>query len=500
MMFISFLYPYKIRDIEAPYLWVFYKQINHFSADEIAFIGDEDYFKSPDFFISKERWETMSGSFSYNGYYLPTQVKLNEYDKYFIDKNIFKSLEKQNSYSANLTWNNLILNRNEILEEKLIEVIKKCMDKYGKIEAILTWCNCASLNYVANKFAIKVIHNEVGPLRKPLYTHTAYFDFSGVNGNTESKKRYQQFENLEKNSKNNVPVFKREDLLNFFLEYPGERDQLEDCYDIGVALQVEDDSNIIAYSNGLDSYTLLQSVTKHFSKEKILIRKHPNGHVDYSSDFGVLDQSVNSIEFIKKCKQICTINSSVGIEAVLHGKPSYILGDNPFLFMTDDSFCGEKIVENYNIRKLNFALFGYIIPYDLLFNIDYYRWRLTMPDESEIYLFHLKYYLRRLLILNIKRDSTEIIIRSLLENNVIAADFIKEKIMLFAEKKFIKELLVKKQKEKERIIEEKERIIEEKEQIIEEKERIIEEINNSNGYKLLKKYYHLRNKILNNND
>jgi len=59
------------------------------------------------------------------------------------------------------------------------------------IEAILTWCNCPSLNAAAKEKGIPVVHLEIGPLRWPQYRPTAYLDFSGVNGNTEAERRYR---------------------------------------------------------------------------------------------------------------------------------------------------------------------------------------------------------------------------------------------------------------------------------------------------------------------
>ena len=71
--------------------------------------------------------------------------------------------------------------------------IKQIIDKYDDIKAILSWCNCPSLQNIADKLGIKVIYNEVGALRPPFYNYMAYFDFSGVNGNTESEKDIKFF-------------------------------------------------------------------------------------------------------------------------------------------------------------------------------------------------------------------------------------------------------------------------------------------------------------------
>ena len=65
------------------------------------------------------------------------------------------------------------------------------------IELILSWSNCPSLEAVAAERGIPVAYLEVGPLREPQYRSTAYFDFSGVNGNTEAEARYQTGNGLQ---------------------------------------------------------------------------------------------------------------------------------------------------------------------------------------------------------------------------------------------------------------------------------------------------------------
>ena len=47
-MFLSYLLPFPARGQPALYLWVLYKQIAHFTPQEIAFIGSAAYFRSPE--------------------------------------------------------------------------------------------------------------------------------------------------------------------------------------------------------------------------------------------------------------------------------------------------------------------------------------------------------------------------------------------------------------------------------------------------------------------
>lgn len=147
-------------------------------------------------------------------------------------------------------------------------------------------------------------------------------------------------------------------------------------------LQVEDDSNIIAYSNGFDNPEIVDYVKSKTSS--VLIRKHPYGRVNYK-DIENGSEDLTPQEFIALCEKIITINSSVGFEALLWGKPSEILGDSPFSFISRDS--------TVFVDALRFALLNYLVPFDFLFNKEYYDWRITMPDEDSIREKHLLYYL-----------------------------------------------------------------------------------------------------------
>lgn len=390
-MFVSFLYPYNVKYLNSAYLWVFYKQLSHFNLDEIVFIGNEDYFIKPSILLQQEpiRWELAPNSQAYHEYQVPEDDVIEQVEKYIINSSIFHQLE-QKYLSNNRVWKELMTERVPELENSLTLIIEDILKRHQSIDAILTWCNVLSLSFVAEKFNIPVIHNELGALRKPGFFHTAYFDFSGVNGNTEAEKRFEQFQReLRSVSEGKIPILKREDLLLYIANEPNHAEVLaEDTneYDVGLPLQVEDDSNIIAFSNELNNFELIHLAKKHFPG-KVLIRKHPGGYVDYDdSRLGYIDQSVNSIQFIKKCRQIVTINSSTAFEAALLGKKVTVFGEASFKMLSG-------LDDEREIReRLNFLVFGYLIPYSLLFDKTYYKWRLTRPSETEIYLYHYRYY------------------------------------------------------------------------------------------------------------
>ncbi|MBK5274129.1 MAG: hypothetical protein JJE30_03635 [Desulfuromonadales bacterium] len=390
-MFVSFLYPFRIRNIEAPFLWIFYRQLAQFKHDEITYLGSPDYFVDPSGF--GERWEFNRGAQENLGYSIPTKMDLDVINKRIIDHPVFDDLSKLPT--ANSAWKHLITERHEGLE-KAIETHLADIIRQHPVEAILTWCNCRSLSVVAEKYGIPVIHNEQGPTRSPHYTQTAYLDFSGVNGHTEAHSRFLRFKaEVEGRS---VQILSKKELLYLFVQEHYLPELISEGtsrpFDMGLALQIEDDSNVIAYGKGYNNFELIHSARKLYNRDAILIRRHPRGHLEYKENLGVIDDSPNVFAFFKKCRRIATVNSSVGLEALLFDMPTFILGDSPFSFMTNNRLdsVADGLDINDQLLALNFILFGYLIPYELLFNVDYYRWRLAERSEIEIFQYHQNYY------------------------------------------------------------------------------------------------------------
>jgi radical SAM protein with 4Fe4S-binding SPASM domain len=399
-MFVSFLFPYKRHNrakwaVQTPYIRFFYMQLNKFKADEICFIGNAEHFKHVEYYRKMGYWFAGQAAQDDLGYTVPSDVVIDRARKFIIEDAIFDALEREFGYSKNKTLAFLISKRYPRLESALRKIFTE-ISRTETIEGVITLCNCPSLQKVADEFGIRVIHNENGPLRKPHYVPTFYFDYKGVNGNTECFNRFQVFKRLCDRDK--VHVFSEKEIL-FLI---GRDEYLNRIfsnkpvrYKVGLALQVEDDSNLLAFSGGLSNLDILLLAREFFDKEEVLVRRHPQGYLNYDS-WAVTDQSTDQIDFIKSCERILTINSSVGVEALLYRKNVIMLGQNPADFLTRhsiDETAGVTLSQEELLLGINFLIFGYLVPYEYLFDPHYYRWRLRNPPETEIYNKHLHYYL-----------------------------------------------------------------------------------------------------------
>ena len=251
----------------------------------------------------------------------------------------------------------------------------------NKIDAAFTYCNNRTLLNTCKEHGIPVVHNERGPLRYPFFHNTFYFDFSGVNGDTEFYSRFLKFEQIA----DKVKIYSRDELLQIVTrqcqwQYMKYLIKSKPSYRCGVALQVDVDTNMVAYNKGWTSADLINKAMRE--NGKTLIRNHPLSSMQYATNKslgnGVIDRSENSLEFISKCEKIMTINSSVAFEAMLMGKEVEILGDSPFAQIS-------KMNEREKLIALNFAVFSYLVPANLWNDKDYCNFRITEKDEEVLY-------------------------------------------------------------------------------------------------------------------
>ena len=263
------------------------------------------------------------------------------------------------------------------LENELFSLLTK--EIIQRVDAFVSICNCPSLEKVARALNKEVIHLEIGPLRAPMYRNTAYLDFTGVNGNTEARARYESCQT-------EIDITcSMNDLHRYFLEAISLPSSSENQV-AGIVLQVEDDSNIIAYSHDFTNISLISYVRQQHALENILVRAHPGSLFRLRDDIFSIDASANSLEFIQKCHSIYTINSSVGLEALLCEKKTNILGDCSYAFVAEEASGPNRV------NAMAFYLFAYLVPFELIFNLEYLRFRLDHPAELDIVRKHLQFY------------------------------------------------------------------------------------------------------------
>jgi len=381
-MFVSFLMPHIDRGSGPLFHWVMLAQMASFTPDDIAFIGDDAYFDETCIPFG----EVLSiGGIQFS---VPDRERFRAYRKVVLPADSVGELVER--LGTQLDAFKLLLTE---VHPPLVAALDKVVEEIGlesQIEAFLTWSNCPALGQVASKLGVPVIHNEVGPLRSPRYIDTFYFDFHGVNGRTESAGWID--EAALRASMDGARMLPADELRGRMLldlarpEPPKERTPL------GIALQVEDDSNSIAFANDWSSIRLISLGLTRYRAEQISIRSHPAARFAYRGGVGAVDSSADSLEFLSCIERLYSINSSTLVEAMFWGVPFVALGDTPIASFSEGAAL-RPLFERDPDLCLNAFFLAYLMPAELLFNPEYYRWRLEAPRSlAQLHDYHLKTY------------------------------------------------------------------------------------------------------------
>lgn len=387
-MFVFNLCPMPLKVNSQIYSWMLVIALQNFKADEIVLLGTKNQLRKP----SETKYEDWIQKSFLNNINLkeldqkfekcrkitvPDYIVNNAVDSYINPIKFFEDFVNIgiNSY---LNW--------------LVDEIQDKINEGWNVLAFITWINDKTIEDVAKIINKPVIHMEGGNLRLPTAKiSTFYFDFKGVNGNTSAENRSYEANLFKINYAMNLNELRKyifkEEVVNELREIE------EDIFEIGIPLQVEDDSNVLVFNNNYSLLDIMYLGVRFFPKEKVLIRKHPMAtlKIEDENKFGITDCSKNSLYFSKKCKRIITLNSSVALDGLLLGKNVFIFGNSPMSYMANNSIDRKLKIPKNKINldsELVWYVIGYLIPYKFWMNPDYIKWRLTYPTEEEIFLKH----------------------------------------------------------------------------------------------------------------
>jgi Glycosyltransferase 99 family N-terminal domain/Glycosyl transferases group 1 len=382
-VFVSFLLPSIFEGVRARHLLVFYKQLAAFGRDEIAFVGEPDYFRAPGDWRAEGRGEWQQGWQDTYEFSPPDNLDGLIYQA--LPANLFaKRLAHQSSWNL-YAW----MSRRRMPElEAAFSTALDALETWGPIDAILTVKNVPSIDAVARARGLEVIHCEFGPVRKPGYAMTGYWDLRGVGTETDAPRRFTVFQNDVQ--RGHIPILTREQLLRLLRraplpQIPAARDA---TFRVGLGLQGEDNT----YAVGLGPMDLVSWARRHVDRDELLIRHHGGAQTNCSDQLGVIDKSATATEFIAQCQSVMTVTSGMALEALLLGRQSVVIGDSPFQIASARSLSQAPLDAEAELIALNFLALGYVVPLDLVFNAAYSRWRLTGPSESEIAERHRTWY------------------------------------------------------------------------------------------------------------
>lgn len=323
--------------------------------------------------------------------------ELGDVEQYTIPDELFDSIELE-SGSRTQALMNLVADKNEKIERVFDEIILQIQDKHPgeKIEGIFHFLESFQfLRNISQKYNIPLINYSFSAIRKPHgYRQTLYH--VNLNGylytSKECEERYQRF--LKEN--NDIPVFTNREIITIIgkertlpllpLIEATPKFEMGICGDGFALLPQHFDRNVYTDDD------VFYECNKYYPKESITVRSH-SLHVDRIR----LDRSEvrnDPAPFILSCKRLSAVSSQIMLKALLWKRTAVVTKDTlGFSFLCAKNYTSEEVAD---IRGLNFYVFGYLIPEDLMFSDDYWRWRFTGPSESKIYKRHLSHLFNKL--------------------------------------------------------------------------------------------------------
>lgn len=385
-MFTVFLPSLGFRGNRSPYLWWFYKFLSEFGVQAGYICGDE-YLLDPKLHLANGRNEASNEVARYYKYQIPDIGLLARLRQADIAPDVWRAMEQRFPDNPLEAFRHFCLVEDSVLKEALVQAFDHLESVGEAIEVVVTCVNCATLRRLCKERGLPLLHIEIGPLRAPQYLQTAYFDFSGVNGATEARSRFDAMGMTESGAWDRLESLRS--LFTVDVRPPREFPPV----DLGIGLQIEDDSNLICYSNGYSSLALINNAKRLLAEGQVtapvLVRGHPGSMFalkDVPRGMNI-DRSESAVEFLLQCREIHTVNSSLAVESLLLGHKATVYGDCPF------SFCIDAHTRLCNESAFSFFLLNYLVPSNLATSSDYIRWRLGRPTEEAIRKAHLEFYM-----------------------------------------------------------------------------------------------------------
>lgn len=329
------------------------------------------------------------------GYSLYSVEDRQEVKQYFIKKTFFEKLHKL--YGSELECALHLLNESNVeLKEIITSIIQELYSQGEKIEAILYFAACPlSVKEAASEYNIPMFAYETGPIRSPNYRcTTSYFCSKGLYNTEEIRKRFENF----KESMAELPIFNREELLTMFISHEnmGYISLIDRTprYEIGIAGGCALVVPYFAITKYMD-HELVDDVLDIYNPKDIFVRLHPGDMYKATYRFAHYDVTPTPFPFLIHSKRIAAVGSNMLFEAMLWKRiPCSMANVMPANIMCNQDYITMEEKEDVE-EFVNFFLFSFLSPFDLAYEEDYLRWRLSNPSEKEIYIYHLKYYMKK---------------------------------------------------------------------------------------------------------
>ena len=386
-MFVSVIFNVEYMDITSRKMW-YLKNLFHCKENGWALVTHEflyNHFEE----LQDSITDRFFDQFEMRRFSLD-EVK--DVEQYFVPDEIFDGLEKEDGSRTEMLFD-LNKNPNPDLEHYLqliftriqerhpdekIDGIFHCLESFESLRRIANLLQCPLINYSFSAF--RKVHG---------YRQTLYFANNGFFWNAkECKNRFELFID-EKDSA--LPIFTNEELIAIIgKEHTLPLIQLinsQPKYEMGICCECFSLVPSVFADKPYTDDDIFYECKKLFGSDKLKVRSHAAHLNDIQVDRNEVHN--DPVSTILSCKRLTAVQSQILLKVLLWGRTTVTKTNSlPFSYLCENDYTSNKTVD---ILGLNYFIIGYLIPSDLMFSDEYWKWRQTNPSETEIYKRHLDF-------------------------------------------------------------------------------------------------------------
>lgn len=328
-----------------------------------------------------------------------TYEDVKDVEQYFIPDAVFEEMEK--SYGSRSEMLFAINNKDDIklhhcLDAIVNDIKKKHADE--KVEGVFNALESfENIRLMTKSLNAPLINYSFSAIRMPHgYRQTLYHANKEQLWNSpECETRWKAFESEGSSA---LPVFTNRELIAIL----GKTHTLpliqlmnsQPKYEIGICCECNSLLPQVFSQNKYTDDDIFYECKKLYSKDKIKVRSHSLHLDDIQVDRTVVHNDPAS--YILSCKRLTAVQSQIILKVLLWNRVAVMKKDTlAFSFLCNKEY---DSLSKANLAALNYYIIGYLIPSDLMYSDEYWKWRMTNPTETEIYQRHLDFLLNTLAI------------------------------------------------------------------------------------------------------
>lgn len=392
-MFVSVIFNVEYMDITSRKMW-YLKNLFHCKENGWALITHEylyNHFEE----LQDSITDRFFDQFEMRRF---TFDEIKDVEQYFVPDEVFDRLEREEGSRTQMlidlndkNYPALDSQLDKIFEQiqtkhpgEEIEGIFHCLEGYESLHRIAEKFNCPLINY--SFAAFRKVHG---------YRQTLYQ--AGVNSYFWTVKDCKErFDKFQKEDHSLLPVFSNEEIITMIgkehtlplIKLIDNRPQ----YEMGICCECYSLLPQVYKNCAYTDDDIFYDCKRLFGSDKLKVRSHAAHLNDIQVDRSEVHNDPAST--ILSCRRLTAVQSQILLKVLLWKRTAVLKTDSlPFAFLCAKDFTA---VQPADLLGLNYYIFGYLIPSDLMFSDEYWKWRLMNPSETEIYQCHLDFLFKAL--------------------------------------------------------------------------------------------------------